>query len=489
MVRRAPRRLLAVLAGLALVVGACSSGGDDAAGTGAPAPSVDRATPGTTAVDGTADPADRITDFSECGRDLWCATLTVPVDWDEPDGPEVDLAVAALPATDPEDRIGMLVLNPGGPGGSGVDFLRTARLLPGMEELNERFDLVSWDPRGVGGSARLVCDAEAVERFRGLDPEPDDADEQAALDEAAEAVATSCEDEAPELVSNLGTDQTIRDIDAIRAAFGDDQLSFLGFSYGTYLGQRYAEAYPERVRAMVLDGVVDPADGLAGLLRAQAEGLDESLDGEVAAAYDRVLAIAESEPIPDGDGGTVGPAEVTTAAVMAVYDASFARQLPEALAAAEAGDGSGLAALAETYWTFGDYPAYVGTLCADSPHPEGTAEGRALADELAAAAPRSGVAVANEVLPCAYWAPTDPPPAEPVRATGAPTILVVGNTGDVATPVEQAEAVAEALDDAVLVVHEGTGHTSFGSSSCVGELVVRYLLDLEVPAPGTVCER
>ena len=486
MPRRWPRSLLVLLAATLLAAAtACSDGGGTSDDARPPGTTADGPTEGTAA---TADDAGaRLTEFEECGRVLWCATLTAPVDWDDPEGPEIEVAVAAKPATDPEERIGLLLLNPGGPGASGIEFLRQTGLIPGMDELNERFDLVSWDPRGVGDSERLVCDTDAIDEFRHLDPHPDDAREQAALDETAQRIADSCTDEAPELVSNLGTDQTIGDIDAIRAAFGDEQISWLGFSYGTLLGQRYAEAHPDRVRAMVLDGVVDPADGLAGLLRAQAVGLDDQIDGELADAYDRVMALAEQAPIPADGGKAAGPAEVTLAAVMASYDAYFAGQLPGALADAEDGDATDLVALAESYWAFGDYPAYIGTLCADSPHPVGTDEALELAEDLADAAPRSGAAVANEVLPCALWAPTDPPPAEPIVAAGTPTILVVGNTGDVATPVEQAERVAEALADAVLVVHEGTGHTSFSSSTCVNRLVVAYLVDLDVPEEGTRC--
>ena len=498
------RRWVAVAVVGALVATGCTDdgGGDDAV----PAPAASWTT-GATGPAGTAgEPAEDLPvpvpelAWSSCGAGLECATLPVPLDWEDPTSPIIDLAVARRPATgDPDERIGVLALNPGGPGASGTSFVEATMALPGMRELNRRFDLVSWDPRGVGDSTPIVCDDEALADFRALDPEPDTADEQAALDDAARAYAEACLANSPEVLPLLGTDQTVEDLDLLRAALGEEQLSWLGFSYGTYLGQVYADAHPDRVRAMVLDGVVDPADGLEGLLAAQAVGLDELLAtifadcdadpgcpvDDAAAVWEDLTRQVETEPLP-ARGGDVGPAELAVAAVASSYDAALSRQLLVAMARAEDGDGTLLRSLAETYWGFGDYPAYVATLCADVAHAEGAADAQAFAERLAAEAPGSGAAVANEILPCA-WFPMDGPAPAPIAAAGAPTILVIGNTGDVATPIENAERVAAALDDAVLVVHEGEGHTSFNDSACVQAIVIDYLVDLAVPEEGTVC--
>lgn len=438
--------------------------------------------------------------WEECGTGMECSTMEVPLDWDDPEGDTIELAVARRPATGPADeRQGILAINPGGPGASGIELLDAAPLM-GMEDLNRWFDIVSWDPRGVGDSTPAVCDDALLDELRTIDPDPDDAAEQLALDDASQAYAESCTTESGDVMAHLGTDQTVQDLDLLRAALGEEQLSWLGFSYGTYLGQVYAERYPHRVRAMVLDGVVDPADGLEGLLTAQAVGFEGFLDdlsaecatdpdcpvADPRASAEALLAQVETAPLPAGDG-VLDSSTMLTALFASSYDPTLTRGLLRGLARAEDGDGTMLRNLAETYWTLGDYPPYVGTLCADVAHPDGGDEARAFAERIEAEAPLMGAAVANEILPCA-WLPTQGPAPAPIRAEGTPTILVVGNTGDVATPVEQAERVAEALDDAVLLVHEGEGHTSFGSSDCVDQAVLVYLVDLEPPTEGTVCE-
>lgn len=494
---------------LVLLAGACTD--DDAA---EPAPS--SAPPASAEVEASADEPAATTDtssppsaasfavpelaWSSCGAGMECTTMAVPLEWGAPEGATIDLAIARKPATgDPAEHQGVLALNPGGPGASGIEFLEGTLAMPGMRELNRWFDLVSWDPRGVGQSTSPSCDDAALGAFRTLDPDPDDADEQAALDDAARAYAESCRQADAELMDHLGTTQTVEDLDLLRAALGEEQLSWLGFSYGTYLGQRYAAAHPERVRAMVLDGVVDPADGLEGLLAAQASGLEDQMAAnfaecdadpscpvdDPAGVWADLVASVETDPL-DAARGPVGPAELATAAVASSYDPTLTRQLLTALARAEDGDGTLLRGLAETYWGFGDYAAYLATLCADLRHPAGAEEAEAFAGRLAEVAPEAGAAVANEILPCA-WLPVQGPDPAPIVAEGAPTILVIGNTGDVATPVANAERVAATLDDAVLLVHEGEGHTSFNASDCVADAVVIYLVDLEPPAPGTVC--
>jgi pimeloyl-ACP methyl ester carboxylesterase len=206
-----------------------------------------------------------------------------------------------------------------------------------------------------------------------------------------------------------------------------------------------------------------------------------------AAAYDQIMARVETDPLPAGGGNRLGPGDVVSAAIFATYDPSFWSAFYEGLRAGLDGDGSVLFSLAESYRAFGGYTSYAAVQCVDSPHPNGAAEFRAFAADLEAISPRFGSAIANELLPCAFW-PADPTgdPA-PVTAEGAGPILVIGNTGDAATPIEQARHVAETLDDAVLLTYEGEGHTSYGSSRCVDDAVTGYLLDLSVPAEGTVC--
>jgi pimeloyl-ACP methyl ester carboxylesterase len=432
--------------------------------------------------------------WKDCGRDLECSTLVVPLDWDDPDGPTTGIAVARRPADGPQASIGPLLTNPGGPGASGVEYLQAAGDLDG---LGEHFDLVSWDPRGAGGDAGISCDADD---FLVLDPGPDDAAEQAALDRAAGELADECVSSSP-IVEHVATDQSIRDMDLLRSALGAEQISYLGFSYGTYLGQRYAEAFPERVRAMVLDGVVDPTQDLEGMLTGQATSLDRYLDDLFTACdladecpledpegtWDRVEQAVERAPLP-ARGGEAGPAELQTAAIASSYDGALATRMLEALAEADAGDGSGLLALAELYRSFSGYGPYLATMCADVEHPADPVAWAEMAERIGDAAARTGEATGNELLPCASIPGTEPPPPGAIAAPGAAPILVIGNTGDVATPADNARLVADSLESGVLLLHDGTGHTSFGESACVDDIVIAYLVDLVLPEPGARCE-
>jgi len=458
------------------------------------------ATPGTAGTAGTATPPGTGTPsalhWTGCGQRVQCATLRVPRDWARPDGETLDLAVARRPATGPGERIGTLFFNPGGPGAPGTAYVQGASLDP---ELNRRFDIVSWDPRGVGGSAPVNCDGH-TDAYRELDWSPDDPAEQAQLESAAAAIAADCAAAHRDELDEVGTDATARDLDALRAAVGDEQVSFIGFSYGTYIGLRYAELFAPRVRAMVLDGVVDPTQDLAGLLAGQTQALETHMDAvfascatqrcpvaDAAATYDRVAQAVERAPLPAGSDPPVGPTALAFAAISSSYDAHGRDSFLEALAAADDGDGTPLRQLADAYWATGSFTSYLAILCADSPHPVGGEAYRDLATELRAISPRFGDAMANEVLACAFW---DAPPAAPraaVRAPGSAPILVIGNTGDVATPLESAQRVAHDLDAGVLLTYDGQGHTSFGKSTCVDNAIRAYLVELTLPGPSGSC--
>lgn len=499
--RRTPARplLLVAVVTLLLAVG-CTR--DQAAPTTTTAVAAPAATapprteaPGTTlADDGPVAPIE----WEPCGARRECATYAVPADHDDPDGATVDLAVIRRPATG-DDRIGSLFMNPGGPGGSGVDYVQASPLDP---TLNEYFDIVSWDPRGVGASEPISCNDD-VEELRRTDWNPDDEAEQAELDDAAEAVAASCADRYGDRLEQVATDATVRDLDLLRRAVGDDQLSYLGFSYGTAIGLRYAELFPERVRAIVLDGVVDPTQDLEELLTDQAVAFEETIDdtfatcaasstcpvADPAATFDRVQAAVEAAPLVVPGAEPVGPTALAYAALSSAYDQRRADTFIAALADADAGDGAALRQLADRYWQSARYSEYAAVVCTDNPHPEGAEAFRDMAERLAAAAPRLGAAVANEMAPCAFWAAPVTGSPGPVTAAGAAPILVVGNTGDSATPFAAAERVADDLESGVLLTYRGTGHTSFNSDACVKDVVRAYLVDLVVPDPGTECPR
>lgn len=424
--------------------------------------------------------------FEPCGSGTECATLEVPLDWNDPGGERIELAVARVPAGDADRRIGAVVTNPGGPGASGVGYVTGGVF---HDEIAERFDQVSWDPRGVGGSEPLECAEDEIEEFVRLDSDPDDAAEQEALDEAAAAVGAACAAEFGELLEHVGTDDAARDLEALRLAM-DLPMAYVGFSYGTFIGLRYAELFPDGAFAIVLDGVVDPEHSLPDLLRGQTVAFERVLTealGPAAAAYDRVAAAVERSPIPTDDGRALGPADLATGTILAGYDESLWPLLRRGLEEAEDGDGTLLLRLADEYRALGSYTAYQAVSCSDSPHPEGPEAWAAFAAELEAISPRFGAAMANEMLPCAEW----PAPVEAVngtvRAEGAPPILVIGTTGDPATPVEQAERVAADLADGHLLVHDGEGHVAYGRSPCIDDAVARYLIDGELPPAGTVC--
>jgi pimeloyl-ACP methyl ester carboxylesterase len=435
----------------------------------------------------------------------------VPLDYAHPDdGRTVDVALFRVRATDAARRIGSLLINPGGPGASGVDFVRQAAFaLP--EPVRRRFDVVGFDPRGAGATAPVKCRRNLDSLFA-LDFSPDDDSEQAALDRGLERLAGDCERRDGDVLPYVSSESTVRDMDRIRAALGDDRLSYVGFSYGTYLGSLYAERHPDRVRALVLDGAVDPALDKLEVNLQQAVGFESSLDaffawcgdhagdcdigaGDPGAAYDRLARRIDARPLRVGDR-RLGPGELDLAVFSYLYDGELAYpSLAEGLAAAVDGDGGPLLAEAddfsgrredgsysneqEAFWAIG---------CLDGPRLGGPEAYRAAEPEVAAAAPRLGRSNLNYDRACAFWPVPAVAPPGPLTATGAPPIVVIGTTGDPATPIQWARDLAAQLDSGVFVEVEGTTHTSFlGLSECVDRLVSRYLVRLDVPDPGTTC--
>jgi len=431
-------------------------------------------------------------EWEGCG-DGECATLAVPVDHDEPAGPTLELALARLPATG--DRIGPLLVNFGGPGSRTVELLGG---FPWPDAVRQRFDIVAVDPRGVGSSSPLRCGPPAAEVYD-LDHAVDDAAERQALVELSERYAADCAERHGALLPRVGTADVARDLDLVRAALGDEQLSYLGFSYGTSIGQVYADRFPERVRAMVLDGVVDPSlDGLATAAQ-QAVGFEVALERwaggcadrptcpgpDPIAAVDDVLAAVEAG-IPAGDR-SLGPGEATIGLALALYAESLWPALDQAIADARDGSGGELLALADQYGSLVELPAYYAVSCLDSTWPASPEEHLAAAEEAARRAPRFGEALVNDYLRCALW-PEPPDPVGAITAPDAPPLLLVSTTGDPATPHAGAVAVAERLESAVLLTNEGEGHTiTFQGDGCVDEVVVAYLLELQLPDGDARC--
>jgi len=457
--------------------------------------------------------------FHPCGGPFRCATLRVPVSYSDPGDGSIPLAVVELPATGPRRPVGDLVLDPGGPGASGVRFLEAAwTQFPAS--LRERFTLVAFDPRGAGASDPVVCaSGPALRRLLALPPAPTTPAQVREVVVATRAFVAGCLRHTPRVVlAHLSTLEEARDLDRLRAALGERRLTYMGFSYGTYLGTLYLELYSRRVRAMVLDGAVDPALSTTEEELQQAEGFEQdlrdffswcptdpacraALPAGAEASYRALIARLEAgatvpAPLPARDGGPwrvdLGVAE--TAVVAGLYATADWPVLAEALGDALRGSGSLLALLALSYAGLERSGAYsdivsadVAISCLDRPAPRSLGAYEALAALFSRLAPDFGAAEAWGSLPCAYWPVPPVGRPSPARDPGAPPVLVVGSTRDPATPYAWAEALAGQLQRAVLLTRAGDGHTAYFASACVRRLVDRYLVDLALPARGTVC--
>lgn len=491
-----PRRTAAALLAAALLAGAC---GDDDGSGGVPAPTAPPTS--ATTLPAPADPLGGLQppplEWAPCGGDLECATLEVPLDWAQSGGATIELAVTRVPASG-GDPLGAVATNPGGPGASGNDFIAAGTPFTG--ELAERYDTLSWDPRGLGGSAPLDCATEEIAAFQALDSDPDTAAEQADLDAAGEAVAAACADgPTAAMLHFVGTGSAARDLEAIRRAYGAP-MAYVGFSYGTSIGLEHLRLFPGAM-PVVLDGVVDPEHTLADLLRGQAAAFDRVIaemfatcpdgggdcpDGGARRAFDELAAEVDDEAL-GGEGAALGPEDLRAAVVLSAYSEQFWPTLMAGLSAAQDGDPSTLLELAGRYRGLVAWDLYLAVSCLDSENPQGADGWRALADELADISPDFGRSIANEMLPCAFWPVPSVPITGPVVAEGSGPVLVIGTTGDPATPVEQAERVADDLDDGRLVVLEAEGHVAYARSGCVQDLVAAFILDGAAPADGTRC--
>ncbi|MCC6382971.1 MAG: alpha/beta fold hydrolase, partial [Dehalococcoidia bacterium] len=360
-------------------------------------------------------------DFEDCGNGWECGTLAVPLDYDNPGGETIAIAISRLPADDDDQRIGILLANPGGPGAGGISFARGwARLLD--DEVRDRFDVVAFDPRGTGGSAPVDCDEHLVDLF-GVDQSPDNSGEFDTLLHLHEDYATACRAEYGEVLDHLGTRNVAQDIDAIRAALGEEQVNYVGYSYGTRIGSVYADLFPDRVRAFVLDGAVDNAltNSEAGL--EQAAGFELAFrnflescerrscslaeDGEPADAVAALLARAEEEPIPAPDASRPArPGEVMLGIALGLYDELTWPLLESALEAAIDGDASRLVLLADTYLAVASTAVLNAVNCADSPPSpdpvDSYAEYLEALPAYSAAAPLFGPTVVIDS--CQFWA-------------------------------------------------------------------------------------
>ena len=429
----------------------------------------------------------------EDDRTAQCATLRVPVD--ESSSAAIGVAVARRPAARPDLRIGVLLVNPGGPGGSGVDMALNAASFF-SSQIRARFDIVGFDPRGVGRSAPVVCSQQLVDSA----PSPlvRDAAGYARLVAYHRGLTRDCRKRTGPVYGHVDTISVARDMDRLRAALGEKTISFYGASYGTLLGAQYAERYPTRVRALALDSVMDHSLDTAAFL---ADGTAAAQDGfdwfvkwcsrdrscvlhgrDVAALWTSLLARAARTGVPDPyhPGETLDVYDLLGVAFSSFYDPQW-YSLAYFIDAAS-GAGAGRRAVAQTPYSF---PA---VFCADWKLPvDGFPDWyRKLAGVRAAQMPVSPLAASGVVACLGRWSRPDNP-QRPLKPATVPTLLL-GSRHDPATPYVWAQRAAAQLGpNATLATYNGWGHVSYGRSGCVTGVVDRYLIGLARPAPGTAC--
>ncbi len=439
-----------------------------------------------------------------------CATLPVPLNPADSTGPTIGLALDRKPATG--RKIGSLLVNPGGPGASGVD------ALPGIyqqlsPDLRQHFDIVGFDPPGVGHSEGVTClDNNGLAAYYHLDPAPDTPAGLASLVTANQQFAAGCQTRSGAVMPYVSTVVAAHDMDLIRAALGDAKLTYLGFSYGTFLGATYAEEFPTRIRAMVLDGAIDPTLESVTALDQQSAALEQGLNeffawcssdpscswkpsGDALQAYEALLARVRATPLAaDGTGRTVGPAELLYGTADALYSQQTWPDLGDALQETQGGNGTLMLALFDDYTERNPNGSYsdiaeaeTAVDCLDDPVPPAP-QVEAGAAAAAAAAPVFGVMNLYGDLTCDVWPvkPTGGPHA--ITAAASPPIVVVGSTGDPITPYPWAQHLASMLSHGDLLTRIGYGHTAYGDSTCIDNQLDVYLVDLRPPAPGTRCE-
>nr|WP_296066217.1 alpha/beta hydrolase [uncultured Actinoplanes sp.] len=444
-----------------------------------------------------------------------CAKVSVPQDWSKPGGGKTfAIAMIRVRSKTQKHRIGSLLINPGGPGASGVDtavYLSFGAALGGLPaEVTDQFDIVGFDPRGVGRSDPVKCISPADQDATfGGPPDPASQAQFDALVKLDQRVTKGCGDKYGDQLADFSTVQAAKDMDALRAAVGDDKLTYLGFSYGTLLGATYAQLFPTKIRAMVLDGAIDPRQTFVQGSESQAKGFEHAFTNfsnwckltpdkcpiapDARKAVTDAMTAAQKSPVKyaDGRGATAG--WIFTAVISSLYTETGWTALANAIAQLKEGDAKGMFDLADQYaerkpdGTYSNlFDANLAVNCADTKDAPPVDDVRELQSQWRQKYPLFGASLAVQMLPCTFWPGTrDPYPAGP--ATGAPPIVVVGTTGDPATPYENTAALASMLGVGHVLTWEGEGHTAYPSTKCIVNAVDGYLIDLKVPQEGLRC--
>jgi len=440
---------------------------------------------------------------SECGQ------LAVPFDYDDPNVGTFTLFLTRLPATDGANKIGSMLVNPGGPGFGGSSVAKDAQYYF-SSELLDRFDIIGWDPRGTGKSTPAINCIDQYDEYFGIDSTPETPDEKQAIIDASQKLNDECVKRSGKILPYISTQATARDMDSIRKALGEEKITYFGFSYGSELGATWATMFPKTVRAAVLDGASDPNATSLDQGLAQAKGFEKQLDaflsscskrvscafhsnGDAAAALDELIIEIDKAPIVvEANRTPVTQGVMYTALAQAMYSDSLWPQLERALADAVDGDGAGLLGLYDEYYqrnpggTYGnELEAFLAISCLDDPGPTSVAAVDEQIPVFIKAAKRFGASFAYGYS-CALW-PVPPVKRLEITGKGAGPIIVIGTTGDPATPIESSRKAAKALEGGVFLTVTAEQHTGYGLNPCVVSTVDRYLIDLKVPPANKVC--
>jgi pimeloyl-ACP methyl ester carboxylesterase len=450
--------------------------------------------------------------WTDCGDGDACADIWVPLDYRKPDGQAITLRAKRDPATDPSRKVGSLFINPGGPGGSGIDYLGYAKF---GKPITDVYDVVGFDPRGVARSTPVDCISDSeLDSFLASDPSPDTKGEIAEMQRSWAHYTAGCVARSGPLLQHVSTVEVARDLDILRALVGDRSLYFFGASYGTYIGANYAALFPKRVGRMVLDGALDP---LASPHRSEirsAEGFETALTAylkycvgsgscplgtDVATARVNLTALfkqLDADPLPTVSGRQLTEGLAYLGVIVTLYSRSTWTYLTQGLAAALKGQGDVLVALSDVYSRRQPDGTYEGNTlevqsavnCLDSPEHEPLAQIEAGKAEFETVAPVFGPVAAWFAYGCSNWPVPRIQPEPDFSATGAAPIVVVGTTRDPATPYQQAVNLADELDSGVLLSRDGDGHTAYSSgNTCIDSAVDAYLADGTVPPDGKMC--
>ena len=512
----APLRAASLIAVLALLASGCSALG---AKKSAPEPSLSPSpitSSGTST--GSAPAADLAKFYGQkvtwhgCQDGDRCTRIRVPLDYAKPAGRSISLSVVKVPASDPGKRVGSLVVNPGGPGGSGVDYAVNWSAYFGTE-LHRAFDIVGFDPRGVGRSTPVDCLSDKqLDTVVASDPDPDTAAERDDSDRLLRTFGEGCVKRSGALAAHISTIEAAKDIDVLRAVLGDDKLTYFGASYGTFLGATYADLFPKRVGRMVLDGAIDPSLSTLQLNLVQAHGFEVALRAYVGHCVDaggcflggtvdegtrrirQFLDGTEKKAITGSAGRPLAAGLAVLGIWAPLYNKNYWPLLDNALRAAFGGDGSQLIGLADAYDSRGpngyydnSFEALYAVNCLDHDDAIPTSQVPSYIPRFEKASPTFGAIFAFGLSSCSVWPIHTHRRPEPIHAAGSPPILVVGTTRDPATPLTWAEALARQLEHGILVKRDGDGHTGYHrGSTCVDHTVESYLVSGVVPGKREV---